>query len=81
MPARLADPKGIEPSIFSVTGRRVNRYTTGPNVLADCNTRPLSCQAYFTRKYTFGIFPLLSVMANADFFMTDCVSRLVIFTS
>lgn len=26
----LATPTGIEPAIFAVTGRRVNRYTTGP---------------------------------------------------
>ena len=30
----LADPKGFEPSIFSVTGRRVRPgYTTGPRLL------------------------------------------------
>ncbi len=28
----LATPIGIEPTIFSVTGRHVNRYTTGPFV-------------------------------------------------
>lgn len=28
----LATPNGLEPSIFSVTGRHVNRYTTGPQV-------------------------------------------------
>ena len=27
---QLADQTGIEPAIFSVTGRHVNRYTTGP---------------------------------------------------
>ena len=27
---RLADHTGIEPVIFSVTGRHVNRYTNGP---------------------------------------------------
>ena len=31
---RLADLTGIEPAVFSVTGRHVNRYTTGP-----CNER------------------------------------------
>ena len=28
---RLADHTGIEPVIFSVTGRHVNRYTNGPS--------------------------------------------------
>ncbi len=29
----MADQTGIEPAIFSVTGRHVNRYTTGPQFL------------------------------------------------
>ena len=29
----LADQTGIEPAISSVTGRHVNRYTTGPTVI------------------------------------------------
>ncbi len=28
----LAGPTGIEPAISSVTGRRVNRYATGPSL-------------------------------------------------
>ncbi len=28
--AKMAVPTGIEPAISCVTGRRVNRYTTGP---------------------------------------------------
>ena len=28
----MADQTGIEPAIFSVTGRHVNRYTTGPKI-------------------------------------------------
>ena len=29
----LADLTGIEPAVFSVTGRHVNRYTTGPTLI------------------------------------------------
>ena len=41
----MAIQKGIEPSISSVTGRHVNRYTTGPYLLnwlrgEDLNFRP-----------------------------------------
>ena len=28
----MAVPTGIEPAISCVTGRHVNRYTTGPNI-------------------------------------------------
>ena len=30
---KVADHMGIEPTIFSVTGRHVNRYTNGPHCL------------------------------------------------
>ena len=38
----MADQTGIEPAIFSVTGRHVNRYTTDPYWLQgkDLNLRP-----------------------------------------
>jgi len=29
----MADQTGIEPAISSVTGRHVNRYTTGPTLV------------------------------------------------
>ena len=37
----MAVPTGIEPAISCVTGRHVNRYTTGPKLReADLNHRP-----------------------------------------
>ena len=40
--AKMAVPTGIEPAISCVTGRHVNRYTTGPLWLRgqDLNLRP-----------------------------------------
>ena len=32
----MAVPTGIEPAISCVTGRRDNRYTTGPNSYSQC---------------------------------------------
>jgi hypothetical protein len=32
----MAEPTGIEPAIFGVTGRHVNRYTTAPHQDAGC---------------------------------------------
>ena len=34
--AKMAVPTGIEPAISCVTGRRDNRYTTGPNSYSQC---------------------------------------------
>ena len=40
----MADQTGIEPAIFSVTGRHVNRYTTDPSILAEQERFELSHQ-------------------------------------
>ena len=36
----MAVPTGIEPAISCVTGRHVNRYTTGPYVIAGAGFEP-----------------------------------------
>ena len=58
-PRPLADPKGIEPSIFSVTGRRVNRYTTGPGDSGTIVTRAhfyAKSKVKTPREGRFGLF-------------------------
>ena len=40
----MATPIGFEPTISAVTGRHVNRYTTGPHLVGDDRIElPTSC--------------------------------------
>ena len=49
---KMADQTGIEPAISSVTGRHVNRYTTGPFSIHDC----LVLIYYYLRKVKMQAF-------------------------
>ena len=46
----MADQTGIEPAIFSVTGRHVNRYTTGP-LVAEVGFEPTNLQVMSLTSY------------------------------